>query len=1680
MTSFLAVISRIFGPAMRCLAPLWITACCSAGANITFGPFADGISHSSARLYWETNAPSIFFIKYGLTSAYGNLANPPFIPGLNPGKAHSTYLSGLAASTVYHYSVCSSDGSFPDICSADAVFTTSALPAPHPVDPELPRYQVDTTMPAQTGQTLTVGSDCEDPNTGLIAMWNRANWGDTVVVPIATVCSGAYTFPVKARDTVAPHRWIVTRTSASDLELPLPGTRITPAFASKMPAIRTNVMSPYIDNLALLSQYKCSPGSYFWALDQPGFQMRQCSAQSVWSNVIPHAEGTVSPTSCSTGDWFYNTTTTRPIDGVSRCVGPNTWARVPIRWPSFSANAAINLSDNGAHHLRFIGLTITHIPQPPEPLWGTTLGVEVGSIYGALIYQSSVNDHIIWDRCWFQGHEPARINDAGFFDGSYIAVVDSRFDGIQYWQGGLPQVQDVESSGITITQGPGPGKFDNNYIEAYGISLYSTDDANSYSPTPSDYTITRNTFYRDEAYHYGSPASNGRTYITRHLLEMKRGIRWLIQGNLFDGNWASVNNAAAIMLSPQPGPGMYLINIVNGTATTAREHFLTPGAHIVISSTGTSADAMWTVGSILDDRHFTLVAGAAITSGGGFANRLDNAATISDITIRDNIFQRVNSGVYLFGHSLGGYSGTVQNPSAGRVTIKNNIFRNMDSSRAIPNGAYPNGIGGVVLYASLGSEDLQFRHNTMYGNAPNTVALDFDPTPTPGEGFAATDNLLYYSDTGGVQVYGAYFGTDALNRAWVSGNAPSWVFSKNVFAKSGPGPASAPYGPYPPLNIWHDLAVAPVPFKNPAAGDYSLTGRYTASDTCYGAKGDCSTDHTDVGVNMSELITPPDAGSAPPTQCVVTAAAIVSAGTPVTLTESLSSSVGSITGTTQFLDFGVSIGTSVVSSGMSSLSVILPSGLHTITAQYGGDALHAACISTAISVLVSSLTVTGTVTFLKTDTVTQGNWRGNYGKDGYNVIGDPASNPSYVNPIPAGQSAYVWAGSSADPRVLQKPSNPTDRVAGTWYSPAPYTIDLNMSDQAQHQVALYFLDWDSTTRRQTIDVLDANGSLLNTQSLTSSFNGGVYLVWNVSGHVKFRITLNSGANSVMSGLFFGAGVQQSPPQTIASFSGTPQSTTVGTTLGAALQAKVTDASSNPVSGATVTFAAPASGASATFNGANSVATVTNSSGIAISPVPVANNVAGTYTMTASVAGVVTPAAFTLTNSAAVGAATATFIKRDTVTQGNWRGNYGKDGYNVIGDVANNPLYVNPAAVGQFSYLWAGSSLDPRALQKGSNPSDRIAATWYSPAPYTIDLNMSDQAPHQVALYCLDWDSATRRETVDVLDANGNVLNSQTLTASFNGGVYLVWTVSGHVKIRVTPSAGNGVASGLFFGTGVQQLPPQAVAAVVGTPQSTTVGAAFGTALQAKVTDASSNPVSGVTVTFTGPASGAGAMFNGSNLVTAVTNTSGIAASPVPVANNVTGTYTVTAAVTGLTSAAFTLTNNNAAVGAATATFLKTDTVTKGNWRGTYGKDGYNVIGDLASNPSYVTPIPTGQFTYVWAGSSVDPRVLQKASNPADRIAGTWYSPAPYTIDLNMSDQAQHQVALYCLDWDSTTRRQTVDVLDANGNVLNSQSLPSSFNGGAYLVWNVSGHVKFRITVNSGANAVVSGLFFGAN
>lgn len=101
-----------------------------------------------------------------------------------------------------------------------------------------------------------------------------------------------------------------------------------------------------------------------------------------------------------------------------------------------------------------------------------------------------------------------------------------------------------------------------------------------------------------------------------------------------------------------------------------------------------------------------------------------------------------------------------------------------------------------------------------------------------------------------------------------------------------------------------------------------------------------------------------------------------------------------------------------------------------------------------------------------------------------------------------------------------------------------------------------------------------------------------------------------------------------PPTLVTVVAGSPQATVVNSFFALPMCARVTDASGNPVVGAVVAFRAPPAGPSC---GMSPVSGVTDANGIACIGPCRANSIAGSYSVVATVAGVVSTANFFLTN-----------------------------------------------------------------------------------------------------------------------------------------------------------------------------------------------------------------------------------------------------------------------------------------------------------------------------------------------------------------------------------------------------------------------------------------------------------------
>jgi Bacterial Ig domain len=198
----------------------------------------------------------------------------------------------------------------------------------------------------------------------------------------------------------------------------------------------------------------------------------------------------------------------------------------------------------------------------------------------------------------------------------------------------------------------------------------------------------------------------------------------------------------------------------------------------------------------------------------------------------------------------------------------------------------------------------------------------------------------------------------------------------------------------------------------------------------------------------------------------------------------------------------------------------LNNGMHSIKA-VAIDNLSQQTTASAVSFSVSNASAGGSsaAVFVRTDTTTQGNWKGVYGSAGEIIANDSNAPPSFAVVNVAGANSFTWTYTS-DPRAPLIAASNSNRIASVFYNSPGFSIDLNLTDGNTHQLALYLLDWDGAGRAETITIAAAAnpGTILDSRPI-SGFGNGVYLVWNITGHVKIQVTGSAGPNAVVNALF---------------------------------------------------------------------------------------------------------------------------------------------------------------------------------------------------------------------------------------------------------------------------------------------------------------------------------------------------------------------------------------------------------------------------------------------------------------------------------------------------------------------------------------------------------------------------------
>jgi subtilisin family serine protease len=782
----------------------------------------------------------------------------------------------------------------------------------------------------------------------------------------------------------------------------------------------------------------------------------------------------------------------------------------------------------------------------------------------------------------------------------------------------------------------------------------------------------------------------------------------------------------------------------------------------------------------------------------------------------------------------------------------------------------------------------------------------------------------------------------------------------------------------------------------------------------------------------------------PPTVSVTAPADGTTATAPATVTVSASASDadGSVS-QVAFYANGAPIGTDATAPYSITWSGVA-AGSYTLTAvatDNGGATTTSAGVTFAVAPPGGTAPA---ASFVRTDSATQGNWVGNYGAKGYSIADIAPSLPADTRVTFTDATPYTWVSSTTDPRALLRPGS-TTRAATTWYG-SVFTADVDLG-AGTRRVALYFLDWDVRGRGETIEVRNATtGALLDTRT-AANFGNGQYLVWNVTGHVSFRVTGTAGPNTVLSAIFFDTAA------TGGNAAPTVNLTAPANGATATAPATVTVSANAADSDGSITQVAFYAGTTLIGTDATAPYSLTWS-GVA----------AGTYTLTAVATdnggATTTSSGVTFTVTAAGGtAAAASFVRSDRTTQGNWIDAYGTSGYTIADIPSSLPSDTRVTFTDATAYTWVSSTTDPRALIRPGS-ANHAATTWYGSA-FTADVDLG-AGTRQVALYFLDWDVRGRAEAVEVRNAiTGALLDTQT-AANFGNGQYLVWTVTGHVTFRVAGTAGpNTVLSAIFFDTAATGGNARPTVSLT-SPASGATGTAPATfTVSADAADADG--------TIAQVAFYAGATLIGTDATAPYSLTwSGVAA----------GTYTLTAVATDNAGAA--TTSSGVTVGVspaggtpASASFVRSDTTTQGNWIGAYGTAGYSIADLPASLPAGTRVTLTDATPYTWVYSTTDARALLKPGG-ATRSATTWYG-SVFTADVDLGASTR-TVSLYFLDWDFRGRAESIEVRDATtGALLDTRSAPS-FGNGQYLVWNVTGHVTFRVIGTAGTNTVLSAIF----
>ena len=194
-----------------------------------------------------------------------------------------------------------------------------------------------------------------------------------------------------------------------------------------------------------------------------------------------------------------------------------------------SANAPVLRTNAGASGYRIVGVEITAYS------WVVNLTslVELGEGGYYQTSWSSIPSALVLDRVYVHGQSTTNLQRCIALNSANTAIVNSWISDCH--------ARALDSQAIAGWNGPGPYLIENNLLEGAGENvMFGGADASIARLSPSDITLRRN--------HVRKPPEWKGVWTVKNLFELKHAKRVLIEGNVFENNWADAQAGMAILL----------------------------------------------------------------------------------------------------------------------------------------------------------------------------------------------------------------------------------------------------------------------------------------------------------------------------------------------------------------------------------------------------------------------------------------------------------------------------------------------------------------------------------------------------------------------------------------------------------------------------------------------------------------------------------------------------------------------------------------------------------------------------------------------------------------------------------------------------------------------------------------------------------------------------------------------------------------------------------------------------------------------------------------------------------------------------------------------------------------------------------------------------------------------------